>query len=294
MPRKRLGQVNFILVNRWTERGAPGRHRGDGMAARAAYLAGHASTSALNRPHGPAKRPSRAARRHRTLARCDANVNDVSEQSSATPRSRSIVVMCHHVTPHARAGLFSPANLLQGRVDVWCRCVTAGLYLSDAIRTNSTVHLVLQSDDLASCRLVSVDGATVEGLAPAERTVALLLQRAMQHASLDELPTLAREAPGRRRKEKASSVDDDDDDANNEGKSMRNAERRRRGWLAGQPGSRGPVPGIAVSDHHSLERALAWAMRGCGAVTLLDMDGDDAETVLGRVSFFSFTYGQLV
>jgi hypothetical protein len=24
------------------------------------------------------------------------------------------------------------------------------------------------------------------------------------------------------------------------------------------------------------------------------MDGDDAETVLGRVSFFSFTYGQLV
>ena len=202
-------------------------------------------------------------------------------------------MMCHHVTPHARAGLFSPANLLQGRVDVWCRCVTAGLYLSDAIRTNSTVHLVLQSDDLASCRLVSVDGATVEGLAPAERTVALLLQRAMQHASLDELPTLAREAPGRRRKEKASSVDDDDNAANNEGKSMRNAERRRRGWLAGQPGSRGPVPGIAVSDHHSLERALAWAMRGCGAVTLLDMDGDEAETVLGRVSFFSFPYGQL-
>ena len=149
-----------------SERGAPGRHRGDGMAARAAYLAVHTSTSALNRPHGPANRPSRAARRHRTLARCDANVNDVSEQSSATPRSRSIVVMCHHVTPHARAGLFSPANLLQGRVDVWCRCVTAGLYLSDAIRTNSTVHLVLQSDDLASCRLVSVDGATVEGLAP--------------------------------------------------------------------------------------------------------------------------------
>ena len=223
------------------------------MAARAAYLAVHASTSAPNRPHGPANRPSRAARRHRPLARCDANVNDVSEQSSATPRSRSIVVMCHHVTPHARAGLFSPANLLQGRVDVWCRCVTAGLYLSDAIRTNSTVHLVLQSDDLASCRLVSVDGATVEGLAPAERTVALLLQRAMQHASLDELPTLAREAPGRRRKEKASSVDDDDDDANNEGKSTaqrrapasrmaRRAARQPRA-RAGDRGIRSPLTG---------------------------------------------------
>jgi hypothetical protein len=33
-------------------------------------------------------------------------------------------------------------------------------------------------------------------------------------------------------------------------------------------------------------------MRGCGAVTLLDMNGDDAETVLGRVRFFSFPYGQ--
>ena len=107
--------------------------------------------------------------------------------------------MCHGVTPHARAGLFSAANLLQGRVDVWCRCVTAGLYLSDDVRRDTVVHVVMQSDDLASCRLVSVDGARVEGLAPAEKNVALLLQRAMQHASLDQLPTLARDAPGGRR-----------------------------------------------------------------------------------------------
>ena len=59
---------------------------------------------------------------------------------------RSVVVMCHGVTPHARAGLFSAANLLQGRVDVWCRCVTAGLYLSDDVRLVSQEVLSELSD----------------------------------------------------------------------------------------------------------------------------------------------------
>ena len=185
--------------------------------------------------------------------------------------------MCHGVTPHARAGLFSAANLLQGRVDVWCRCVTAGLYLSDDVRRDTVVHLVMQSDDLASCRLVSVDGARVEGLAPAEKNVALLLQRAMQHASLDQLPTLARDAPGGRR----SRVGDGDGDEVRE-KSARNARKREASWLRDRPGSAGPVPGIAVSDHQSLEMCLRDALRGCGAVALLDVDGDDASCVLAR------------
>ena len=178
--------------------------------------------------------------------------------------------MCHGVTPHARAGLFSAANLLQGRVDVWCRCVTAGLYLSDDVRRDTVVHLVMQSDDLASCRLVSVDGARVEGLAPAEKNVALLLQRAMQHASLDQLPTLARDAPGGRRSRggdgTASEAGDGDEVRK---KSARNARLRQGRWLATRPGSAGPVPGIAVSDHQSLEACLRRALRGCGAVALL-------------------------
>ena len=185
--------------------------------------------------------------------------------------------MCHGVTPHARAGLFSAANLLQGRVDVWCRCVTAGLYLSDDVRRDTVVHLVMQSDDLASCRLVSVDGARVEGLAPAEKNVALLLQRAMQHASLDQLPLLARDAPGGRR----SRVGDGDGDEVRK-KSARNARKREGSWLRDRPGSAGPVPGIAVSDHQSLETCLRDALRGCGAVALLDVDGDDASCVLAR------------
>ena len=176
-------------------------------------------TSLTSSPTRQRKRAA-PARRPRAPTRC--GTADVSEESSSSaPIKRSVVVMCHGVTPHARAGLFSAANLLQGRVDVWCRCVTAGLYLSDDVRRDTVVHLVMQSDDLASCRLVSVDGARVEGLAPAEKNVALLLQRAMQHASLDQLPTLARDAPGGRR----SRVGDGDADEVRE-KSARNARKR--------------------------------------------------------------------
>lgn len=229
-------------------------------------------TSSTSSPTRQRKRTA-PTRRPRALTRC--GTADVSEESG--PTNRSVVVMCHGVTPHARAGLFSAANLLQGRVDVWCRCVTAGLYLSDDVRRDTVVHLVMQSDDLASCRLVSVDGARVEGLAPAEKNVALLLQRAMQHASLDQLPLLARDAPGGRR----SRVGDGDGDEVRE-KSARNARKREASWLRDRPGSAGPVPGIAVSDHQSLDTCLRDALRGCGAVALLDVDGDDASCVLAR------------
>ena len=229
-------------------------------------------TSSTSSPTRQRKRTA-PTRRPRAPTRC--GTAEVSEDSG--PTNRSVVVMCHGVTPHARAGLFSAANLLQGRVDVWCRCVTAGLYLSDDVRRDTVVHLVMQSDDLASCRLVSVDGARVEGLAPAEKNVALLLQRAMQHASLDQLPTLARDAPGGRR----SRVGDGDADEVRE-KSARNARKREASWLHDRPGSAGPVPGIAVSDHQSLETCLRDALRGCGAVALLDVDGDDASCVLAR------------
>ena len=37
-----------------------------------------------------------------------------------------------------------------------------------------------------------------------------------------------------------------------------------------------------MSDHQSLETCLRDALRGCGAVALLDVDGDDASCVLAR------------
>jgi len=62
------------------------------------------------------------------------------------------------------------ANLLQGRVDVWCRCVTAAFYLSDDFRRDTLLSLVLLRGEgrragdeevpaeAAGCRLVQVGG----------------------------------------------------------------------------------------------------------------------------------------
>ena len=120
---------------------------------------------------------------------------------------------------------------------------------------------------------MSVNGGEVVGLAPDEATIARVLQRALQHASLDALNALG------------FNDDDDDDDDDDDGgggeKSPRNAEKRRAGWLAKQPGSRGPVPGVAVEDHPSLEACLDAVVRGGkhkengeeGTVFVLDLSG---------------------
>jgi tRNA pseudouridine-54 N-methylase len=217
---------------------------------------------------------------------------------------RRVVVLCHGVTSRESAGLFSANNLLQGRVDVWCRCVSSSLYLSDGIRRDTIVSLILrdgdgddekndekndESDDEGGgggrgggkngkCRVVSVNGGEVVGLAPDEATIARVLQRALQHASLDALSALG-----------FSDDDDDDDDDGGGGggaggetsKSPRNAEKRRVGWLAKQPGSRGPVPGVTVEDHPSLEACLDAVVSGGinkengkeGTVFVLDLSG---------------------
>jgi tRNA pseudouridine-54 N-methylase len=204
------------------------------------------------------------------------------------PVPRRVVVLCHGVTSRESAGLFSANNLLQGRVDVWCRCVSAALYLSDGIRRDTIVSLILRDGDGdgdgeknddengegggggGKCRVVSVNGGEVVGLAPDEATIARVLQRALQHASLDALSALG-----------FSEDDDGDDDGGGGEKSPRNAEKRRAGWLAKQPGSRGPVPGVAVEDHPSLEACLDAVVRGGkhkengeeGTVFVLDLSG---------------------
>ena len=179
-------------------------------------------------------------------------------------------MLCHDVTAADAAGLFSTANLLQGRVDVWCRCVTAGLYLSDDVRRDAEVVLVLippvrsSSADAAPgpVRSVRVRGDAVRGLAPAEARVAALLQRAMQHASIDRLADL-----GRDRNAAGASPDADAGaaaDRRRVRKSPRNAAARRAGWVASRPGARGPVPGFEVTDHIDLETCLGDALGTLG------------------------------
>lgn len=196
-----------------------------------------------------------------------------------------MVVLFHDVSAPTAAGLFSVSNLLQGRVDVWCRCVTAALYLSDDLRRDTVVSLVLSPPSseeklekefpthIGRTRVVTVRGDEVEGLAPAETRVALLLQRATQHASLGALGELGREAKAAA----ARAANRDEDAEAREKKSARNARRRRARWVAQRPGSAGPVPGITVTDYPNTETCLNAVCDalggGPGSILLLDAAG---------------------
>ena len=87
---------------------------------------------------------------------------------------RHFVVAASNASSAVANGQFSVNNLLQGRVDVLCRCATSALWYSNGIRTDASLHLSL-NDTTAS-----VAGAEVRGLAPDEKTFALQLQRALE------------------------------------------------------------------------------------------------------------------
>lgn len=247
-------------------------------------------------PRAPERLASGSRREHRPRARiprvCPAGGSEDAlhqtaplangaEGGARVRATRHVVVLCHDVSAQTAAGLFSVSNLLQGRVDVWCRCVTASLYLSDDLRRDTVVSLVLSPPDEESVddgarrdaqktRVVTVRGDAVEGLAPAESRVALLLQRATQHASLSELGELGREA-------KAAAAASAARGTERTKKSARNAERRRAGWVARRPGSAGPVPGIAVTDYPTTETCLNAVLGSLGdvpgSILLLDAAG---------------------
>jgi|SRR6056297_761631 len=72
---------------------------------------------------------------------------------------------------------FSLADLAggAGRLDVLCRCVNAGLFVSHGIRENTRVHLVLNDE-----YTVRFDGSTAKRLYPNERAVASRIQGALE------------------------------------------------------------------------------------------------------------------
>ena len=69
--------------------------------------------------------------------------------SSPSLAERHFVVLCHNVTDAMLLGDFNTNNLLEGRVDVWCRCVAAGLWISNGIRRNTHVWLMLDKSGLS-------------------------------------------------------------------------------------------------------------------------------------------------
>lgn len=54
-------------------------------------------------------------------------------------KERHIILLCHNVSEDVGKGLFRPNNLLEGRVDVMCRCITNAIYYSNGVRRYSVL-----------------------------------------------------------------------------------------------------------------------------------------------------------
>jgi tRNA (pseudouridine54-N1)-methyltransferase len=90
-------------------------------------------------------------------------------------RRRNIVVVSRDVSSDVASGVFEANQLLAGRVDVLARCVNSAIWISNGIRTDTRVYLMLHPHNVT----VRVDGSAIEELHPDERSTALLLQRCL-------------------------------------------------------------------------------------------------------------------
>lgn len=92
----------------------------------------------------------------------------------ATPH-RNIVVLSHNVSQDVADGFFDINDLLQGRLDVLSRCSSSALWVSNGIRKDTSVFLMLFPHNIT----IEIQGQHVQGLNPNERTMALYLQRTL-------------------------------------------------------------------------------------------------------------------
>jgi tRNA pseudouridine-54 N-methylase len=92
---------------------------------------------------------------------------------------RNIVVLSHNVSQDVADGFFDTNLLLHGRVDVLVRCANAALWVSNNIRKDTTVFLMLFPHNIT----IEIQGWAVENLNPDERTMALYLQRTLMVAN---------------------------------------------------------------------------------------------------------------
>ena len=107
------------------------------------------------------------------------------------PAARHFLVLCHDVGDAVARGEFSANNLLEGRVDVLARCLTAALWVSNGVREDATLWLCLGRDT------VEIRGADVRGLNPDEKTAALFLRRALAADQPDAPPAKAAAPTGK-------------------------------------------------------------------------------------------------
>lgn len=88
---------------------------------------------------------------------------------------RNIIILSHNVSQYVADGLFDVNNLLTGRIDVLARCISSALWISNGIRKDTNIFLMLFPHNIT----IEVRGRDVIELNPDERTTALYLQRAL-------------------------------------------------------------------------------------------------------------------
>ncbi|ESP88800.1 tRNA (pseudouridine(54)-N(1))-methyltransferase TrmY [Candidatus Halobonum tyrrellensis] len=84
-------------------------------------------------------------------------------------------VVCGHDAPTTPDFPLDDLPGAAGRLDLLCRCVNAGLFVSHGIREDSRVHLVLGDE-----YTVRFDGASARGLHPDERSTAARVRSALE------------------------------------------------------------------------------------------------------------------
>jgi tRNA pseudouridine-54 N-methylase len=147
------------------------RHRHDNHLAPAADLSYHNTVAT---PTTTALALSAAAAFIATTNNNSTNTHAHHHQHHHT-HHRNIVVLSHNVSDDFIRGLFDIDDLLQGRVDVLARCANAALWVSNGIRKDTNIFLMLFPHNVT----IEIQGAHVKGLNPNERTMALYLQRTL-------------------------------------------------------------------------------------------------------------------
>jgi tRNA pseudouridine-54 N-methylase len=94
---------------------------------------------------------------------------------ATTQTHRNIIILSHNVSQDVADGLFDVNNLLTGRIDVLARCVNSALWVSNGIRKDTSVFLMLFPHNIT----IEIQGDSVQNLNPDERTMALFLQRTL-------------------------------------------------------------------------------------------------------------------
>jgi tRNA (pseudouridine54-N1)-methyltransferase len=82
-----------------------------------------------------------------------------------------------------------------GRMDLVCRCISNALFISEAIRKDVIIHVILGGPDRPP-RLITFDGSTLRNVSPDERNIASHIRIALERGMNLKLNESINVSPG--------------------------------------------------------------------------------------------------